>query len=137
MIKFNPKYYWEKEKYFNEVDKYPPIMYSKTKITETLDNACLGGSFYKPEANWFLVRKNLCEEHKFLWDIQTENINVFNGRLIKPFVTNLHIYTDENNYNKIYLTFKNKNSNIIKIAAILIFEKDVIYLIENIGSDSF
>lgn len=132
MIKLNPKYFWEREKYFYEVDKYPPLIYSKEKLEETLNNAYLGGSFYKPEANWFLVRKNLCEEQMFLWDLQTENINVFSGRIIKPFVTNLQAYTDELNYNKMYLTRKNKNSNIIQIVAIIIFEKDVIRLIENI-----
>lgn len=133
MIKFQPKYFWDGMVFFDDINKYPPIIYSKTKIIESIDDGELGGNFYNPKANWFSVRKNLCEERKFLWDIQTENINVFNGILIKPFITNLLIYTSKYDYNKIYLITCKKCDDLVikKIAVILIFEKDVIYLIEN------
>lgn len=129
MIKYNPKYEWPKINYINQIGQNPTIYYTTEYINVNLDDAELGGSFFNNNANWFNIRQNLCEKNIFLYDIQTKEINVFNGILIKPIVNNLNIYTDRNDYNIIYLTRKTQHGN-IKVCVKIIFEKDFIRIIE-------
>lgn len=129
MIKYYPKYQWPKIKYNEQIEKNPILFYSKEHINVNLDYAKLGGSFFNDKANWFKIRQDLCEKNIFLYDIQTEKINVFNGILVKPIVNNLNIYTDEHNYNTIYLTCKTKLEK-NEVVAIITFEIDHIKIIE-------
>lgn len=129
---YHPKYQWPKIKYNEQNETSPIVIYSKARLNINLDNAQLGGSFFDSKANWFKIRQDLCEKNIFLYDIQTEKINVFNGILIKPIVNNLNIYTDAYDYNMIYLTCKTKLTNLKKteVVAIIKFEKDHIKIIE-------